>query len=183
MSISKNSDKKPIVVIYGPPGVGKLTVAKELHKITQLPLFHNHLSRDLVHSVFGKLENYSLMDKIRLDFFEFATENSLGLIFTFVYAYQDDDVFMDKLVEIAQKSETEIYFIQLLCDSEIWKERLENEERMAYKKVRDFNLVQETMKKYDILSPYSNNKNHQTLDITNLKPEETAQIIKDFIKI
>lgn len=178
MSISK----KPIIILYGPPGVGKLTVAKELSRLTNLPLFHNHLSRDLVHSVFENGKNYDLTEKIRLDFFEFAAENSLGLIFTFVYAYQTDDVFMDKLLEIAQKSDTEIYFIQLLCDPKIWKERLESEERTAYKKVRDFNLVQETMKEHDLLTAYPKAKNHQTLEVANLKPEESAQIIKNFTK-
>ena len=175
--------KKPLIIIYGPPGVGKLTVAKELNKITSLPLFHNHLSRDLVNSVFGKLGNYDLTEKIRLDFFEFAIKNFLGLIFTFVYAYQTDDAFMDKLLEISQKSDTEIYFIQLLCGSEIWKKRLESEERGVYQKVRDFSLVEETMKKHNLLTAYPKAKNHHTIDITELTPEESAQIIKKFAKL
>ena len=41
-----------LVFIYGPPAVGKLTVAKELSLITGYPLFHNHLTRDLVHELF-----------------------------------------------------------------------------------------------------------------------------------
>ena len=41
-----------LVFIYGPPGVGKLTVAKELAGLTGYKLFHNHLSIDWVLPVF-----------------------------------------------------------------------------------------------------------------------------------
>ncbi|HIJ11483.1 TPA: hypothetical protein HA278_05490, partial [Candidatus Woesearchaeota archaeon] len=40
------------VLIYGPMAVGKLTVAKELVKLTGYKLFHNHLTVDLVGSIF-----------------------------------------------------------------------------------------------------------------------------------
>ena len=41
-----------LVFIYGPPGVGKLTVAKELSNLTGFKLFHNHVSIDFASSVF-----------------------------------------------------------------------------------------------------------------------------------
>lgn len=41
-----------LVVIYGAPGVGKLTVARELARKTGYKLFHNHLTVDLVKSLF-----------------------------------------------------------------------------------------------------------------------------------
>ena len=125
MSALKNlqnpETKKPLVAIYGPPGVGRLTVAKELNKLTNLPLFHNHLSRDLVKSVFTEINALGFIDKIRLDFFDFAAKNNCGLIFTFVYAYKSDDDFMEQISDIAKNSNTPIYFIQLLCDETEWQ--------------------------------------------------------------
>lgn len=41
-----------LIFIYGQPAVGKLTVAKELEKITGYKILHNHLFVDLVRSVF-----------------------------------------------------------------------------------------------------------------------------------
>ena len=37
-----------LVILYGPPGVGKLTVGRELAARTGFKLFHNHLTVDLV---------------------------------------------------------------------------------------------------------------------------------------
>jgi len=37
-----------LVYLYGPPGVGKLTVARELVALTGLKLLHNHLTVNLV---------------------------------------------------------------------------------------------------------------------------------------
>jgi replication-associated recombination protein RarA len=41
-----------LIFLYGPPGVGKLTVAQELAGMTGYKLFHNHLTVDLVYAVF-----------------------------------------------------------------------------------------------------------------------------------
>ena len=42
-----------LVFIYGPPAVGKLTVAGELGRLTGLVVFDNHLSIDCARPVFG----------------------------------------------------------------------------------------------------------------------------------
>ena len=41
-----------LVVIVGPPAVGKMAVGTELSALTGLPLFHNHLSIEAVLPVF-----------------------------------------------------------------------------------------------------------------------------------
>jgi hypothetical protein len=52
-----------LIFIFGPPASDKLTVAKKLSEHTGIPLFHNHLSRDLVKDIYkDKLrENYALV--------------------------------------------------------------------------------------------------------------------------
>lgn len=40
-----------VVLLYGPPAAGKLTVAEELEKLTGFKLFHNHLTVNPVHAL------------------------------------------------------------------------------------------------------------------------------------
>jgi len=174
--------QKPIIVLYGIPGVGKLTVARKLHEISKLPLFHNHLSKDLVDSVFKSSKRMDLIDEIRFSFFKTASEQNLGLIFTFVYAKDVDDDFMNEIFNIAKSNNAPLFFIQLTCKESVLKNRLANESRNKYNKLRDFNLLQETMKKYDLINPYSTDENHLIIDTTNLEPQETADQILQFIK-
>ncbi len=35
-----------LVILFGPPAVGKMTVGYELEKLTGLRLFHNHMTVD-----------------------------------------------------------------------------------------------------------------------------------------
>lgn len=39
-----------LIMITGPQAVGKMTVGQELEKITNLKLFHNHMTIDLVNN-------------------------------------------------------------------------------------------------------------------------------------
>ena len=57
-----------LVFIYGPPGVGKFTVATELAELTGYKLFHNHQSIDAVRAVFtfGDQPFPRLVHRIRL---------------------------------------------------------------------------------------------------------------------
>lgn len=44
-----------LIIIFGPHAVGKMTVGQELSKITDLKLFHNHMTIDLVSDMFENL--------------------------------------------------------------------------------------------------------------------------------
>jgi broad-specificity NMP kinase len=63
-----------LIIIHGAPGVGKLTVARELSRETGYKLFHNHLTVDLVCSMFDfdSEQAIRLSDRFRLEMFEEA---------------------------------------------------------------------------------------------------------------
>ena len=44
---------KKFVLIFGPQAVGKMTVGQELAKMTDLKLFHNHMTIDLLEPLYG----------------------------------------------------------------------------------------------------------------------------------
>ena len=78
------SEAPTLVYLYGPPAVGKLTVATELQHRTSFRLFHNHLSVNAIRSVFdfGTVPFNDVIHRIRLDVFETAARNGIDVIFT-----------------------------------------------------------------------------------------------------
>jgi hypothetical protein len=77
-----------LVIIFGPQAVGKMTVGYELEKITDLKLFHNHMTIELVSPFFsyGSDEGKRLVNLFRQEIFEAVAKSDLeGLIFTVVW--------------------------------------------------------------------------------------------------
>jgi replication-associated recombination protein RarA len=48
-----------LLFLYGPPAVGKLTVAREVSALTGYRLFHNHLTVNLTLAVFDFAQKLS----------------------------------------------------------------------------------------------------------------------------
>ena len=79
-----------LVVLVGPPAVGKMTVGHELAMRTGLRLFHNHHTIDLVlrFFAFGTPPFQRLVGEFRRRMFEEVAASELpGLIFTYVWAF------------------------------------------------------------------------------------------------
>lgn len=78
------------VLITGPQAVGKMTVGQELAKLTDLKIFHNHMTIELVNHFFdyGTKEGKRLVNLFRQEIFEeVANSNLYGMIFTYLWAF------------------------------------------------------------------------------------------------
>ena len=49
------------VLLFGPQAVGKMTIGHELEKVTDLKLFHNHMTIELVQPYFNDLSERILL--------------------------------------------------------------------------------------------------------------------------
>jgi hypothetical protein len=116
-----------LVFLHGPPAVGKLTVARELAQLTGFRLFHNHLTVDLVTSLFpfGSEPFVNLRERIWLDAFAEASRQNVSLIFTFNPERTVREQFVADAVEAVQTNGGEIVFVELTCTE------TELEKRMA----------------------------------------------------
>ncbi|WP_458788405.1 hypothetical protein, partial [Vallitalea sediminicola] len=76
-----------LVFLIGDEAVGKMTVGQELMKITDLRLFHNHMTIEPVIEVFGYFQGKSISRLREIIFEEFAASDNYGLIFTYMWAF------------------------------------------------------------------------------------------------
>src|SRR5918998_3060399 len=91
-----------LIFLHGLPGVGKLTVARELARLAGYRLFHNHLTVDLVESVFefGSAPFVELREQTWLSVFGRAAEERLpGLVFTFVFERTVREDFVGRVLD------------------------------------------------------------------------------------
>lgn len=165
--------------LYGAPGVGKLTVARELVGLTGYKLFHNHLTVDLVGALFpfGSEQAGRLTTRFRLELFEEAARANLpGVVFTFVYAHGDDDPFIQQTLDAVEPHGGQVLFVLLKCEEEELLRRVEAESRQAFGKLRDAAYVRTLCQQYALATAVPQRES-LILDTTNLAPQETAQRI------
>ena len=171
-----------LIIIYGPPAVGKLTVAKELATRTGYKLFHNHLSVDLVGSLyeFGQGPFWPLVRSIRNLLFLQATKDNLNLIFTFVYVKDQDDKIINSYMSTVEKNGGEVCLVQLTAHHDELTKRVTDDSRKKFLKVSSATTLEGLLSKGDHFSPI-NGRESLTIDNTHLTPAEVAeQIIAHF---
>lgn len=179
------------VHVFGPQAVGKMTVGQELAKITDLKLFHNHMTIDLVNHFFdySTKEGKRLVSLFRQEIFEEVSKSDLyGMIFTFVWMFdmKSDWDYVERLSQLFESRGGTVYYVELEADLEERLERNKTPNRLEHKpKKRDIawseNDLRSTMEKHRLNSLDGEIKfpNYIKINNTNLSAEEVAKIIKD----
>jgi tRNA uridine 5-carbamoylmethylation protein Kti12 len=174
-----------LIFIYGLPASGKLTVAKELSKMINYKIFHNHLTVDLVSSIFefGTDVYVKTIHKYRLDLIEAAArENIKGLIFTYYYNKNKDDEFVKKIVGSVERHGSEVCFVQLHCSEPELIRRVKQASQKNYRKIKSVKLLKEIIGDQDVFSSVSYARNLK-IDNTKLSAKKAAKIIKDHFNL
>lgn len=143
-----------LLFLYGPPASGKLTIAEKLSERTGIPLFHNHLSRDLVKDIYGDAlrDNYALVDRIRFDVLDYCSKHGTDLIFTYVYEGSDDDENVRAFIQTIENNDGEVVFIELSASPEDLIGRVDNESRKKFKKLTDPEIMKKITQDMSIYS-------------------------------
>lgn len=174
-----------LVILYGAPASGKLTIAKKVAEATGYKLFHNHLTVDLLKELleFGTPEFYELNQQLKLDLLEATAKQGrvAGVIYTFVYDKKTDNPFIEKLKEISGRQNIDLQFIQIYCDREELLRRVTEESRKEYKKVHSAEGLSKYLKTGDFMSEIEA-VHSDKVDSTNLSVEETAARVLEILK-
>lgn len=175
-----------LVLIFGDSAVGKMTVGQELTKITDLRLFHNHMAIEPVLDIFGYFNANAIRKLREIVFEEFADSDAYGIIFTFMWAFDDksDWDYIEHVKEIFKGAD--IYYIELVAPQEIRLKRNITENRLKNKPSK-----RNTEKSNQLL--INDDKNHRLvsydgeipfdnyikIDNSNISAKQAALMIKE----
>jgi AAA domain len=184
-----------LVIIFGPPAVGKMTVGLELERLTGFRLFHNHMTAEPVMRLFP-LDSppfRRLVTEFRQRIFEeYAAIDSRGLIFTFVWAL--DDPQDREFVETTMKTFTErggsVCFVELEATQDERLRRNETPLRLAEKRPqrdiedsRAFLLHADETYRMNSRDAFFYPDRHLKIDNTALTPEIVARRIAEHFSL
>ncbi len=175
-----------IILVYGPPAVGKLTTAKALEQMTDYKLLHNHMTIDFLKMIFDSEKEYfwELQEKLRLMLLEEALKQQIskGIIMTFCYENLIDDDFIDKIKVITVQNQAKLHFVQLKCSQELLEKRVTSNSRKKYKKVATIKGLKLMQSKSDF-SKKILGASSISIENSSLLPSETAHLIVEKLKI
>ncbi len=126
-----------LLLIIGPPAVGKMTVGREIAARSDFRLFHNHHTIEPLIEVFGygTAPFNVLNSEFRRRVIEEAARNNVDLIFTFVWNLADpaDTTYVKQLVAPFDAADGEIWVLELTADLDTRLVRNRGESRLAAK--------------------------------------------------
>jgi hypothetical protein len=178
-----------LLVIFGPPAVGKMTVGRSIADASDFRLFHNHHTIEPLLDVFdyGTPPFNRLLGEFRQRVLEEAAASGTNLVFTYVWDLDDqrDLAQVRRHVQPFVDEGRRIVFVELSAGLEVRLERNRTEHRLTEKKSKrdlewsDANVRE--MEQYlmstdratvadDVLSAYP----HLRIDNTDKPPEDVA---------
>lgn len=171
-----------LIVIHGPPAAGKHTVGQELSKLTGYKFFYNHLTVDVVRSIFNDedIRRHELLMNLRLEVIKNSARYGLDTIFTMAYTQDErSEEFVRDMLRTVEEHGGSVHFVRLDPPDATLYERIGNESRHKLQKPTS----REHLRKYitmnntrAIIDPAG-----LTLDTSELSPQESsARIIEYF---
>ncbi|GJL92550.1 shikimate kinase [Hyphococcus sp.] len=172
-----------LIFVYGPPAAGKYTVSRKLAELTGLPLFHNHLIVDAVAALFpfGSASFVRLREQFWLDAISAACTEGRSLIFTFQPEASVSPGFAGRVTGLVKSAGGEIKFVHLKLSAQGQMERIANEDRGKFGKLRDAELLRTLQDEFEACEnamPASD----MTIDTETTSPEAAAKQIVELVQ-
>ena len=170
-----------LIFLHGPPAVGKLTIGRELEALTGFGLFHNHLTVDLVSSLFlfGSEPFIRLREQVWLAAFAEAVRNDVSLIFTFAPEHTVRERFVQETIDLVVAGDGQVIFVQLTCSEEELDRRVEEASRKELGKLSSAEQYRSLREAGAFQFPKL--PEGLSLDTTSRSLAETAGLIRDYV--
>lgn len=171
------------MVLYGPPGIGKETIARYLAEHSGYKFFPQRLTHDLASLIFGDTPAASSDYERQLCLHalnEFLTQQVGGVVFTHRYAHPEGAYFARALVRFVKRNAISAVFVRISCNLEEHFLRASNDARRKTAKVDTIGKLDKWLAKQDFFTDIPGVKT-RTVDTTNLSAEESASLIKRWL--
>ncbi len=148
-----------LLILYGSPACGKLTVATALHGLfPECKVFHNHLVIDALLSLFpyGSPLFTKHRDQIWLDLISDAISQGDSLIFTLVPDSTISRDFLPRLFDRVNCATTSsgtsgrCFLVNLQCEMEEILRRIPSDSRKSFHKITDVNRFQQLIEQGEL---------------------------------
>ncbi len=171
-----------LILLYGPPAVGKLTIATLLKEKTHYKLLHNHLLQNPVSEVFSfdNPANTLLVREFRLRILSHATDSNIDLIATFGIFSNNPFSHIEQIIKTVEEKGGTVCLVQLKADKQILLERVEMQSRKDHGKTLSKEDFQSFLEKNNHLNEAYEKANHLTIDTGILTPEESLEKIRSY---
>ncbi|MBQ9189787.1 MAG: AAA family ATPase [Clostridia bacterium] len=177
-----------LLFLIGDAAVGKMTVGQELMKITELRLFHNHMTIEPVIEIFGRYDGKTISEMRDVIFRNFAASENDGMIFTLMMDFDSPSewAYLKHVKGIFEPYGTDFYYVELIAPQEIRLQRNVSENRLKHKpSKRDIETSNRRLLRDD-----ENHRcvsyegeivfdNYLRIDNADISPEEAAKRIKE----
>lgn len=171
-----------LVYLYGPPAVGKLTIATRLAARTGAEVFHNHLTVNALAPVFGfgTPAFTEVLHRVRLDVFATAAREGIDLVFTnsSVWAVPGG---RERFAAFASRAGAAVaahggrtVFVRVTAPVPTLEARVADESRRAHGKLVDVGRLRDLLATHD---PSPLHPDDLTVDSAELTPDQAADRI------
>ncbi|WP_374456177.1 hypothetical protein [Nocardioides sp.] len=165
-----------LLVLFGPPAVGKMTVGRAVCAASDFRLFHNHHTIEPLHEVFGQQSPAfrTLNAEFRRRVIEEAAVHDVRLVFTTVWnlAGDGDAAYFRSLVAPYADRGLPVRFVELYADLDTRLARNDGHDRLAAKP-----------SKRDLAASEAHVRAREAAFTMNTSPEVTLpgdQVLADF---
>jgi hypothetical protein len=178
-----------LLILFGPPAVGKTTIGRIIEQKTDFKLFHNHMVMDGVMQLFGvgTPAEDRLSREFRARIIEEAANNGINLIFTYVWNFGKDKGKnnIDHYKEIYESRGGKVIFAELDAPLATRVDRaksLDRKELKAHAPASDRVEMLEKTLNFKSPSPFFYPKTYKKFDTENRSSEALAEEIIRYIK-
>ena len=174
-----------LIIVHGPPAVGKYTISRELSRQTGYLLLHNHLFFDFASELFEPFSPQfcELLQDLRVTCAtSLARAGKPGAIMTICYDHPDDLELISGIREAVEGMGGDVVAVQLVCETDELLKRVTHPDRHSFRKVTNEQKLLGTLERWNLFTPIPGLPSIR-IDNTELSVESAVSRIVDFYEL